>query len=617
MASTKENEVLPTTGTSGGDTNGTTTTSTCSDDQKICDACGKPGENLLACARCKQAWYHNKKCQVDHFPHHKAKCKQLVAAMKAQQQATQTPNNPLFEIATVDTPGQQTLAEGVQVIDTEDLGKACIATQSFSSGDTVLLEPPAIVFDERSGYKGLFEAYLKASPTTQQKMLQMYRPKEDALAQFMDDKRKKIRTKRKQLLVQQYGQFIQANPQHKQALPLPLADQLIGLVDANAHAFQANHTVDIVATSTNNAVPHTYHAIFTLGSRVEHSCSPNLTFVTKGGKLEYLAEIAIAPQERLSISYLGSVYERPRKQRQGFLRENKTFLCKCTRCMGWDECSPLRCHDCSGGVLLHSGAREQWECQQCDKTVSSSSTDDNDTVSQQLRGEADLHAKIKRFQYILQSQPYPEMLDEILEVVRKPKWTKILHPLHWLNVEAYKLISSVATSAARYYYNKENNHKNGKQSKASSSRQSEKAPSLLRLSALSTLRRILWTGRIAAINRGLMTVQEALENAATENFILFSPHSTRLTDVETVVKDLCDNPRQQHELGCTLGVSPAFHAGQDLIVAGHKELAWKLYKRFETSFENWKGLSDASRANIKVFLDSNGEDNPFENFLLQ
>jgi SET domain/MYND finger len=592
----------------------------------ICDACSKPGENLLSCARCKQAWYHNKKCQVDHFPHHKAKCRQLVAAAKAVGPAGSSAVSVARQqevIATVDTQGQHTIADGIKVIETDDLGRACIAAKAFSIGDTVLLEPPAIVFDERSGYVGLFEAFLKARPETQQRILKMYRPPEDKLKEFMDEKRSKIRTQRKHLLVQQYSQFIQANPQHKQALSLALADQLIGVVDANAHAFQTNHTVDMVATPTgNNAIPHTYHALFSLGSRIEHSCSPNLTFITQGGKLEYLAEMKIQPNERLSISYLGGVYERPRKKRQGFLKENKAFLCACTRCMGWDECSPLRCCCANGsGVLFHNGKRDQWECQMCNKKVRTKDCPKDDHMCLQLRGEADFQAKIRKFQHILQSQPYPEMLDEILDIVRKPKWTKILHPLHWLNVEVFKLLSSVATSAARYYAkeaNNNNNNGNNNHQKNHYKQQLEKAPFLLRLSALSMLRRVIWTERIAAINRGVLSLAEAAKAASKEDFAMFSPNAVRVEDVEAVVKDLCDystNQLQLKELG-TLGVSSAFHAGQDLIFAGHYDLAWKVYKRFEKSFQNWNGLSDTSRSKIKAFLDSNGQDNQFGNFLL-
>ena len=504
----------------------------------------------------------------------------------------------------MDSEGQQTLADGIQVVDTEELGKVCIAKKSFSAGDTVLLEPPAIVFDERSGYAGLFEAYLNASQETQTKILQMYRPSEANIEQHLDEKGKKVPVKRKQLLTHQYNQYIQANPSKKEVLPFSLAEQLIGTVDANAHAFQAHHTVDIVSTTSNPAVPRTYHALFTLGSRMEHSCSPNLTFITKGGKLEYTAETSIKPKGRLSISYLGGVYERPRKQRRGFLKENKVFLCKCTRCLGLDECSPLRCTCNQGtGVMFHSGTRNQWECQLCDKKVSTKDTSSDEHIHEQLRGEAELFCSIRKFQHILQTQPYPEMLEEILEVVKSEQWATILHPLHWLNVEAYKLISSVAASAAAYYV-KDNDM----------APTAEPAASLIRLSALAMLRRIVWCERIVAIDRGLLSLKDATE--VKETYSVFSHTSVRLENVKSLVEEVC-NPENNllGDLG-TLGVSPAFHAGQDLILADHKDLALQLYKRFEVPFRHWKGLSDDSRDKVKTFMDSDGKENPFGNYLL-
>lgn len=556
---------------------------------------------MLCCVRCHQAWYHNKQCQLDHFPVHKIQCRQLgAAAAAAGPSATVVKPPTIPSFATVDTPGQDTLADGIQVVNTTDLDKACIAKKHFSVGDTVLLEPPALVFDERSGYAGLFQAYLSASPATQTKIRKMYRPSEAKIEQHLNEKHKKMREKRKQLLTQQYNQYIKSNPEQKEYLPFELAEQLLGIVDANAHAFQAHHTVDIVSTPSSPALPRTFHALFTLGSRVEHSCSPNLTFVTQGGKLEYIAETEIQPNERLSISYLGSVYERPRKQRRGFLMENKVFVCKCKRCLGLDECSPLRC-SCKKGLLFHSGARDQWECQTCDIKMPVKNAGQDEYISRQLQGEAELLTSIRKFQHIFKTQPYPEMLEEILEVVKDKKWTEYLHPLHWLNVEAYRLIASVAASTAAYHV-KDSGIKPT----------AEPAVSLICLSAMSMLRRIIWCERVAAIDRGLLSFTEA--SSIQEDYLSFSHSSVRVEVVAALVEHVCDN-NLRGDLG-TLCLLPAYHAGQDLILADQKELALKLYQRFEIPFEHWKGLSNESRDKIKIFLESEGTTNPFGNYLL-
>lgn len=588
----------------------TTTTTTTTTPVKICSACGKPGEKLLCCVRCQQAWYHNRECQLNHFPNHKVRCRQLAAAKKVP------PPKPTF--ATVDTVGQQTMADGMEVVDTEKellMDKVCIASKSFSAGDTVLLEPPSVVFDERAGYAGLFDAYLSASKETQSKILQMYHPSDAKVEQcIVDERRRQVRVKRKELLTRQYDQYIQTNPDKKTLLPLALAEQLLSTVDVNAHAFQAHHTVDIVSTSTHRAIPIAYHALFTLGSRVEHSCRPNLTFTTKGGLLEYMAETTIAPKDRLSISYLGGIYERPRKQRRGFLKENKFFVCHCPRCLDLDECSPLLC-PCNNntGVLFHSGSRDQWECQSCDRKVLAKNVSSDEHIHEALRGEAELFHSIRKFQHILQTQPYPEMLEEMLVVVQSQKWSDVLHPMHWLNVEAYKLISSVAASSAAYYV-KDNGM----------APTTEPAASLIRLSAYSMLRRIMWGERVVAINRGVLSSKDAISmchnsSKVKEDYSMFSHEFVSPKDVTSLVEELCRSDNnllgRDQQLG-TLGVSPAFHAGQDLILADHKDLALQLYGRFEVAFQQWKGLSDISKDKIKIFMDSDGATNPFGNYLL-
>lgn len=46
----------------------------------VCDGCGFPAHDdspLLRCSRCRQAWYHNKECQMQDYPQHNIKCSML------------------------------------------------------------------------------------------------------------------------------------------------------------------------------------------------------------------------------------------------------------------------------------------------------------------------------------------------------------------------------------------------------------------------------------------------------------------------------------------------------------------------------------------------------------
>ena len=129
------------------------------------------------------------------------------------------------------------------------------------------------------------------------------------------------------------------------------------------------------------------------------------------------------------------------------------------------------------------------------------------------------------------------------------------------------------------------------------------------------MRRIVWCERIVAIDRQLLPLKEACK--VKESYTMFSHKCVRRKDVKNLVEEVC-NPETNllKDLG-TLGVSPAFHAGQDLILADHKDLALRLYKRFAVPFQYWKGISDGTRYKIKSFVDSDGRDNPFDNYLLR
>jgi len=117
---------------------------------------------------------------------------------------------------------------------------------------------------------------------------------------------------------------------------------------------------------------------------------------------------------------------------------------------------------------------------------------------------------------------------------------------------------------------------------------------------------------VAAIDRGLLSFTEA--SSIQEDYLSFSHSSVRVEVVAALVEHVCDN-NLRGDLG-TLCLLPAYHAGQDLILADQKELALKLYQRFEIPFEHWKGLSNESRDKIKIFLESEGTTNPFGNYLL-
>jgi len=138
----------------------------------ICNGCGegpRGNSKLLICSRCSKAWYHDAHCQRQHYPEHKSECRQIVMHPKFHQSQS---DKILLSFT-----------EGLQVIDSGgELGKVAIASCDFFPLDVVLLEPPAIVFDEENGYFGLFDAFLGASSEVKKGILQMENGGESVLA---------------------------------------------------------------------------------------------------------------------------------------------------------------------------------------------------------------------------------------------------------------------------------------------------------------------------------------------------------------------------------------------------------------------------------------------------
>ena len=85
-----------------------------------CDACGLPplpNKQLLECTRCKQAHYHDRQCQIDHYPKHKAACRRFAAAAAKNTNAKSTATSsdaptqtPLVTCRSIDGKGRSLFA---------------------------------------------------------------------------------------------------------------------------------------------------------------------------------------------------------------------------------------------------------------------------------------------------------------------------------------------------------------------------------------------------------------------------------------------------------------------------------------------------------------------------
>eukprot|EP00978_Attheya_sp_CCMP212_P025821 scaffold83883_cov62-Attheya_sp.AAC.2 len=107
------------------------------------------------------------------------------------------------------------------------------------------------------------------------------------------------------------------------------------------------------------------------------------------------------------------------------------------------------------------------------------------------------------------------------------------------------------------------------------------------------------------------------------------PHDTGDTTLEKacqlLMDQLCDAPLDHDEPNriivprntLTDASHTVFHAGQDLLLAGHTKLACRLYACYKATFlcSHWD-LSEKNKQNIRALVQSGGEKNYFDNHLL-
>lgn len=519
---------------------------------KACDACGEPpieGRKLLSCSRCKKAFYHDRECQRKHFKKHKLVCKQL-----------ELDSSP---------------PSGIRVVDTKTaMGRVAVATKDFDNGSVVLIEKPAVVFDHNDGFLSLYDAYLKAPQKTQKDIMEMQvgslQGDEDINGMIMND-------------LKRFPKKIEKN----------VAAKLVKIAFINAHSFLPEGT----GNYSDEIQPRS--ALYTLGSKLEHSCAPNISFeTTPSGELEYTAEMPIKKEERLKISYQSHVYEEARSQRRHGLMESKGFHCKCCRCLGYDECSPLDCDSCKNkGGVFQLGSDESWKCLACDWKGKC-----NESLANQMKDQESLSQKLDGMKLRLETKGFnPSMVMEccIIQNVVASKFSS----LHWLHPKVYHSIRVVATSSARFLM------------KAKGMRQKDPPVfAMLQLAGRAGIEHFLWLSRIISIVNGDSELGPVCKKQVPVEILQDKVYSSK-ESIELFLDSFISSAVSSAIMNSQTA-SLVFHAGLDLLLAGHTKRIAKLFEVFQDSFYKWRILSQDNRKKIKTLVESKGKQNPFPNHIL-
>jgi hypothetical protein len=229
----------------------------------------------------------------------------------------------------------------------DDLGRVVIATKDVSVGTTIIRERPVLVY-KHEAWLEMVTAFVALDEESKNGILDMFHPPP------------KLSIMTQANLVA--GQL---------SLDPTLVQKLILISNFNAHQYYGCDQERFREGSSFSPSSAGKSALFLFGSKVAHSCNPNVTYSsrTSDGKLEYKVIRPINTGDMITFSYITELLETPTHIRRIRLVETKAFLCRCPRCMGPDFSRAVSCSKCrNSDVVLCTdpkGGSPSWSCSGC------------------------------------------------------------------------------------------------------------------------------------------------------------------------------------------------------------------------------------------------------------
>ena len=173
--------------------------------------------------------------------------------------------------------------------------------------------------------------------------------------------------------------------------------------------------------------------IFRLGSKLAHSCAPNLVYQPVDNQVHFTSLRLIPADSLVTFSYRGELdfLARSNWERQQELWQIFMFWCGCERCSGSDLCRGIKCGCSEEGVRLWRGsypspgadahASSKWHCSACDRFFSDE--------QMPLEAEKRLGALVTELEEVKSQAPstkytaLKEAMTEVLEVLGTQHWT--------------------------------------------------------------------------------------------------------------------------------------------------------------------------------------------------
>ncbi|KAG1663216.1 hypothetical protein FOA52_011309 [Chlamydomonas sp. UWO 241] len=485
--------------------------------------------------------------------------------------------------------------DGVRVVESETaMGRVVVATRGFETGEVVLAEPAALVWLKEGGPTGLLRAFSRAKRDTQEAVLEMFHPalKSEAAGAVLE-------RSYQVLLPDQQEELVSLEDTQR------LMPRLMLIATFNAHFFlgRTNPTVPAAPDAPAEASlalgvePFAKHsALFVIGSKVEHSCLPNVSYGSKTGQLVYKTVRPIAAGDRISFAYVATTQQDTQERRE-LLVASKLFICACARCEGPDVCRSLPCSACSGGITLRTSPAESmrssdgnlvsqlwhgvgatWTCLSCNTLATDAE------MSAAIKKEAQLVADLEQRKAI--SSVKPGMVRAALQ--QQILLHSALPPMHHLHARYSELVSFLTASEA-------NTLKGCPPSMVATMVRAGTMQPIKQLqweAAVSAVKLIVWRERSKAVLLGRMQPQATWEPGAAASKQGLSPQA-RLAHI---VGSVWSGSHEAAALKpCWDSARDAYYAGIDLEHTGSAAEAAPIFRRYRGVIFSWLQADDHGR----------------------
>eukprot|EP00798_Chlamydomonas_sp_ICE-L_P000008 gene8-12816_t len=529
-----------------------------------------PGKGLQVCAACRSVSYCSRECQKSDWKQHKAACKyhqqaQLTSSLMQDLAVGETGDTYDGDQAKTDSSVAESV-DGVQIVPSGTaLGRVVVARRAFAPGDVVLAEAATLVFATaaRGRLPALLSAFKSATSQRQQAVLGMFHPPLDS-----PEACAALRTS---------GNVLELAAASELGIDIEVAQRVVLISHYNAHSFFGHNNIpagDVLVPG--GVVPDApYTALFEIGSKVEHSFFPNVTYSSKSGQLVYTATLDIAAGERVTFSYIHYI-DIPEQARRNALLTSKSFRCECARCEGPDMCRPLPCPVCKDGVVLRTSPCDgqepaSWTCLACQ----AQSSDENMHDARNI--ELGLLADLKKVEKVQQMVPgIVRRTQDLQSRVRSA-----LPPSHYLHARFSELISRFAASEAAMLYGTQQNDLRCEAAACLMVRAHASAP--CRPCTTDATWRMPGNDKQSAnltrSSRGGLSPDKRLSNIV-DNVWLAS------TDEAAILMPVWEKAKE------------AFYAGKDLMDVGRpkqKKQAAAIFRRYHAALMQWLAPDDPDR----------------------